>query len=160
VAGVGSIYLELGLGSGLCCGWPQAVGFQRWEPGRGMNTADPNSTHRSWFWLTLVPLVGGASWALLKYAGWSAVYSGYYGLPSEAWRLKEAGPKAQLYWWVLAALAVTATVVATMLIPPFKSETLPAGLKALGRFVMAVVLVAGSILIVAYGLSAAGHYLK
>jgi hypothetical protein len=125
-----------------------------------MNTADPNSTHRSWYWLTLVPLVGGASWALLKYAGWSAVYSGYYGLPSEAWRLKEAGPKAQLYWWVLAALAVTATIVATMLIPPFKSESLPAGLKALGRFVLAVVLVAGSILIVAYGLSAAGHYLK
>jgi len=105
-------------------------------------------------------LVLGASLSLLKYAGWSAVYSGYYGLPSEAWRLKEAGPKADLYRWVLMGLAVTATIVATILIPPFKSETLPAGLKALGRFVMAVVLVAGSILILAYGLSAAGHYLK
>jgi hypothetical protein len=126
-----------------------------------MNTANLNSTHRSWYyWLTLVPLVVGASLALLKYAGWSAVYSGYYGLPSEAWRLKEAGPKVQLYWWVLAALAVTATIVATMLIPPFKSNTLPTGLKGLTRFVLAVVLVAGSIFVVSYGLSAAGHYLK
>jgi hypothetical protein len=125
-----------------------------------MNTANPNSMHRSWYWLILVPLVIGASLALLKYAGWSAVYSGNYGLPSEAWRLKEASFKAQLYWWVLAGLAVIATTVATVLIPPLKSETLPAGLKGLTRFVMAVVLVAGSILILAFGLSAAGQYLK
>lgn len=125
-----------------------------------MNTANSNSMHRFWYWLALVPLVVGASLALLRYAGWSAVYSGYYGLPSEAWRLKEAEPKAQLYWWVLAGLSVTATIVATILIPPFKSETLPAGLKAVSRFVLGVVLVAGSIFIVAYGLSAAGHYLK
>ena len=126
-----------------------------------MNTANPNAMHRSWYyWLTLVPLVVGASLALLKYAGWSAVYSGYYGLPSEAWRLKEAGPKAELYRWILAGLAIMATVVATILIPPFKSEALPVGLKGVSRFVLAVVLVAGSIFIVAYGLSAAGHYLK
>lgn len=125
------------------------------------STTEHTARHsRSWYWLTLVPLVLGASLALLKYAGWSAVYSAYYGLPSEAWRLKEAAPKAQLYWWVLAGLAVTATIVATILIPPFKSATLPTGLKGLGRFVLAVVLVAGSIFIVAYGLSAAGHYLK
>ena len=85
-----------------------------------MNTANSDSRHRSWYWLALVPLVVGASLALL----WSAVYSAYYGLPSEAWRLKEAGPKAEFYWWVLAGLAVTATIVATILIPPFKSETL------------------------------------
>ncbi len=126
-----------------------------------MDTADPNSMHRSWYyWLTLVLSVLGASWALLKYAGWSAVYSGNYGLPSEAWRLKEAGSEAQLYWWVLAALAVTGTIVTTILIPPFKSKTLPAGLKGLSRFVLAGLLVAGCIFIVAYGLSAAGHYLK
>jgi hypothetical protein len=114
-----------------------------------MNTADPNSIHRSWYyWLTLVPLVIGASWALLKYAGWSAVYSAYYGLPSEAWRLKEAGPKAQLYWWLLTVSAVAATIVATILIPPNKSETLPAGLKGVIRFVLAVLIVVGSILIV------------
>lgn len=105
-------------------------------------------------------MILGASLALLRYAGWAAISSAYYDRPSEAWRLKEAGPKAQLYWWVLAGLPVTATIVATVLIPPFKSETLPAGLKGLSRFVLAVVLVAGSILIVAYGLSAAADYLK
>lgn len=116
--------------------------------------------HRPWYWLILVPLVVGASLALLKYAGWSAVYSGNYGLPSEPWRLKEASSKAQLYWWVLAGLAVTATTIATILIPPFKSESVPAGLKGLTRFVMALVLVVGSILALAFGLSVIGHYVK
>jgi len=116
--------------------------------------------HRSWRWLALVPLILGASLALLKYAGWSAVYSAYYGLPSEAWRLREAGPKTQLYWWVSAGSAMVAAIVATRLIPPFKSEAVPAGLKELGRFVLAAVLVAGSICIMAYGLSAAGKFLK
>jgi hypothetical protein len=125
-----------------------------------MNTANSNSIHRSWYWLTLVPLVIGASSALLRYSWWAAVYSAYYGLPSEAWRLKEAGPKADFYGWILAGLAVTATIVATILIPPFKSETLPAGLKGISRFVLAGVLVVGSIFLVAYGLSVAGHYLK
>ena len=60
----------------------------------------------------------------------------------------------------LAALSVTATVVSTILIPPFKSETLPAGLKAVIRFALAVVLVAGSTFIVTYGVLAVGHYLK
>ena len=125
-----------------------------------MNATNSNSVHRSWYWLALVLLIVGASLALLKYAGWSAVYSAHYGLPSQAWRLNEAGPKAQLYWCVLAGFIVTATIVATILIPPLKSETLPAGLKGLVRFVLAVVLVVGAIFIVAYGLSAAGHHLK
>jgi len=126
-----------------------------------MNAANPNSMHRSWYyWLTLVPLVVGASVALLRYAGWAAVYSGSYDRPSQAWLLKEAGPKANLYWWVLAVLSVGATIVATILIPPFKSATLPVGLKAVTRFVLAVVLVAGSILIVTYGVLAVGHYLR
>ena len=98
--------------------------------------------------------------ALLRYAGWAAVYSGNYDRPSQAWLLKEAGPKANLYWWVLAVLSLTATIAATILIPPFKSETLPVGLKAVIRFVLAVVLVAGSILIVTYGVLAVGHYLR
>ena len=87
----------------------------------GMNTANPKSIHRSWYWLIVVPLVLGAWVALLRYLWWGAVYSAYYGLPSEAWRLKEAGPKAGFYYWMLAGLVVTATIVATILIPPFKS---------------------------------------
>jgi hypothetical protein len=126
-----------------------------------MSTANPNSMHRSWYYrLTLLPLIIGASLALLRYAGWAAIYSAYYDRPSEAWRLKEAGPKADLYWWVLAALSATATIVATILIRPFKSETLPAGLRAVIRLALGVVLVAGSIVMVTYGVLAVGHYLK
>jgi hypothetical protein len=125
------------------------------------STTEPTARRsQSWYWLTLVPLVVGASLSLLRYAGWAAIYSAYYDRPSEAWRLKEAGPQADLYWWVLAALSATATIVATILIRPFKSETLPTGLKAVIRFALAVVLVAGSILIVTYGVLAVGHYLK
>jgi hypothetical protein len=105
-------------------------------------------------------MVFGASVALLKYAGWAAIYSAYYGLPSEAWRLKEAGPEADFYWWFFAGLSGTATIIATILIRPLKSETLPAGLKAIIRFVLAVALIVASIFVVVYGLSAAGHHLK
>jgi hypothetical protein len=125
-----------------------------------MEAVNLNSIRRFWCWLTLVALILVASWALLKYAGWSAIYSGYYGLPSEAWRLKEAGPKTQFYWWVLVVSVLPAMILATMLVPPVRSESLPVGLKALSRFVIAAVLVVASILILAYVVSAAGHYLK
>jgi hypothetical protein len=125
-----------------------------------MKVANPNSTHWLWYWLTLVPLILGASVALLRYVGWAAIYSAYYGLPAEAWRLTEAGPKADFYWWFFAGLSGAATIIATILIQPLKSETLPAGLKAIIRFVLAVALIVGSIFLVTYGLSAVGHYLK
>ena len=95
-----------------------------------------------------------------KILGGGAIYSAYKGLHSEASWVKEAGPKAHFYWWVLTGLTVTATIVATILIPPFKSETLPGAVKVIGPFALAVVLVVCSIFIVAYGLSAVGHYLK
>jgi len=103
------------------------------QEGAEMNTVNANSSHRLWGWLGLVPLLVGASLALLQYAGWSAVVSGYYGLPSQAWRVKEAGTKAQLYGWVLVGLAAGATIVATILIPPLKSESVSPGLR--GHFV-------------------------
>jgi hypothetical protein len=80
---------------------------------------------RLWCWLVLAPLTVGASLALLTYGGWVGIYSGYYGLPSEAWRVKEAAPKAEFYGWVLIGLSVTATIITTVLIPRPKSETLP-----------------------------------
>ena len=126
-----------------------------------MNTANPNSTHRSaYYWLTLVPLIFGASLAFLKYFAWSAVYSGNYGLPSRAWLLGEASSKAEFYWWVLVVLSVAATVVAIILIPPLESEAFPVGLPAVIRFALAIVIVAGSILRLAYVLSALDNYLK
>jgi hypothetical protein len=124
-----------------------------------MNTQDSKSRHRFWYWLTLVPLVVAASLTFLEYGWWSAVYSAYYGLPSEAWRLKEAGPK-DFYWWMFTGLALTAIIVATILIPPFKSEYFSPGFRGMSRFLLAVIIVAGSIYVVVYGLSAAGHYLK
>ena len=69
-------------------------------------------------------------------------------------------PKAQFYGTLLVGLGLTETIVVIVLIPPFKSETLPAGLRWLCRFVLALLLVVGSIAVVAYGLSATGHYLK
>jgi hypothetical protein len=125
-----------------------------------MKSTNFRSIRRLWYWLTVVPLVIGASVALLKYAGWSAVYSAYYGLPSEARRLAEAGPKAELYKWLLTGLAVTAIVVATILIPPVKSEAVPPALKGMTRFALAMVLVVGSIILCAASLSTAGHYLR
>jgi hypothetical protein len=125
-----------------------------------MNTANSNSMHRPWHCLPLVPLVLGASLAFMKYAGWSAVYSGYYGLPSEAWRLKEAGPKADIYGWSFLGLSGIAAIIATLLIPSLKSETIPAGLKAVIRLSLAIALVAASICVGVFGLSAVGHYLK
>lgn len=120
----------------------------------------PASDHRLWGWLGLIPLLVGASLALLRYAGWSAVVSAYYGLPSEVWRVKEASPKAQLYGWALVGLAAGATIVTTILIPPLKSESVSPGLKGTLRFLLAVLLVVASITLVAYGLSTVGHYWK
>jgi hypothetical protein len=120
----------------------------------------PASDHRLWGWLGLIPLLVGASLALLRYAWWSAVFSAYYGLPSEAWRVKEAGTKAQLYSWLLGGLAVGATIVATILIWPLKSESMSPGLQGTFLFLLAVLLVVASITLFAYGLSIAGQYWK
>ena len=116
-----------------------------------MSTADSKSPRRSWYGLALIPLVFGASRALLKYAWWAAMHGALYGVPAEAGRLKEADANADFYLWTLIALAGTATIVATKLI----SST-----KRISRIVLAVVLVAGLILIVAAGMSATGYFLK
>ena len=128
-----------------------------------MNTAPPNPTHRSWYyWLTLVPLVVGASWAFLISAASEAFYFGHYGKASQAVRMQAEGARrnADLYAWVMMGLTVTAIIIATILIRPFKSETLPAGLRAVTRFGLALVLVVGSIFFAVFGLSAVSYYLR
>lgn len=125
-----------------------------------MSTANSNSMHRSWYrWLILVPLLIGASFAFLNYAGWAGIYSAYYDRPAEAWRLKEAGPKADVYWWSFLGLSGIAAIIAT-LIPSLKSETIPAGLKTVIRLSLAITLVAASIYVGVFGLSAVGRFLK
>ena len=125
-----------------------------------MNTAETKSTGRAWYWLALVPLVFGASRALMKYMWWAAMHSSLYGIPSEARRLQEADANAGFNWWMLMGLAITATILAAMLIPPFKSQALPPSLKGISRFALAAVLVVGLIFIATAGMSATGYFVK
>ncbi len=122
-----------------------------------MSTTDSKSISRFW-WLALVPLVLGASRALIKYAWWAAMHSSLYGVPAEARRLREADANADFNWWMLMGLALTASIVAALLIPPFKS--LPPSVKGITRFVLAVALVIGLILLAAAGMSATGYFIQ
>jgi hypothetical protein len=125
-----------------------------------MNTAESKSTGRAWYWLALVPLVLGASRALMKYMWWAAMHSSLYGVPAEARRLQKADANADFNWWMLMGLAVTATIVATMLIPPFKSQSIPSSMKGISRFLLAAVLVVGLILLATAGMSATGYFVE
>ena len=116
--------------------------------------------HRIRCLIALIPLIFGASFAFLKYAGWSAVYSGLYGLPSEVRRVAEADSQAKLYGGVVLGLAAIATVVTTIAIPTLEADAVPLGLNGVVRVALAIALVVASILITAAGISALGHYLK
>jgi len=125
-----------------------------------MNTVESKSINRAWYWLALVPLVFGASRALLKYMWWAAMHSSLYGVPAEARRLREADANADFNWWMLMGLAVTATIIAAMLIPPFKSQTLPSSVKRISRFVLAAMLVVGLIVLATAGMSTTGYFIQ
>src|SRR5579859_8231715 len=125
-----------------------------------MNTAESKSLGRGWYWLALVPLVLGASRALMKYMWWAAMHSSLYGLPAETRRLREADANADFNWWMLMGLAVAATIIAAMLIPPFKSQSLPSSVKGVTRFVLAALLVMGLILLATAGMSATGYFVQ
>jgi formate-dependent nitrite reductase membrane component NrfD len=125
-----------------------------------LNTVESKSISRAWYWLALVPLVLGASRALMKYMWWAAMHSSLYGLPAETRRLREADANADFNWWMLMGLAGTATIIAAMLIPPFKSQSLPSGVKRITRFVLAGVLVVGLILLATAGMSATGYFVQ
>ncbi len=124
-----------------------------------MSFADSKSISRLW-WLAVVPLVLGASRALIKYMWWAAMHSSLYGVPSETRRLQQADVNADFNLWMLVGLALTATILATLLISPFKAETIPSSVKGITRFVLAVVLVIGLIVLAAAGMSASGYFLQ
>lgn len=124
-----------------------------------MSSSDSKSLRQLW-WLALVPLVLGASRALIKYTWWAAMHSSLYGVPSESRRLQQADANADFNWWMLVGLALTATILVTLLIPPFRSLTIPSSVKGIARFVLAVVLVIGLILLAAAGMSATGYFLQ
>ena len=125
-----------------------------------MNTAESKSIGRAWYWLALVPLVLGASRALMKYMWWAAMHSSLYGVPAEARRLREADANADFNWWMLMGLSMTATIVAALLIPPLKSQSFPPSVEGISRFVLAAVLVVGLILLATAGMSATGYFVQ
>lgn len=116
--------------------------------------------YRACSWLALAMLLAGAAEAFLQYAGWSAVYSGNYGIPSHAQLVQEAATKADLYFWILAGTTILATVVAASLNPLFKSVDAVGPLRWAVRLTSAVALVAVAIFVIAMSISTAGHYFK
>jgi hypothetical protein len=136
------------------------MGYPQGQGGSEMNTFHSRAIYRKWCWLLVLPLIFGASVAFLKYAGWSAVYSGNYGLPSRAWLVKEASLKGHQYLWLFAALTSAATAVAAIVSSPFESEDLPRWFRWIFRFAVAGGLVLVSIFVVAVGLSIVERYLR
>jgi hypothetical protein len=101
-------------------------------------------------WTAFLSLTFGAAECLLKYAGWSAVVSGYYGLPSHAQLVKEASHFATRWLWGLIGLGIAATALALYLLP----------LRlALARLVAALAVVVSLTWIWAYLLVSIGHHL-
>lgn len=102
-------------------------------------------------WIALLPLLFLTSISLIKYATWSAVVSGYYGLPSQQSLASHAARLAHLWLSGLIFAELIATVLLVVL--------LPARLRLL-RFmvpVLAVPLFTGAI---AYVLLMSGHQLR
>ncbi|MGA9587677.1 MAG: hypothetical protein WBQ95_20275 [Terracidiphilus sp.] len=108
----------------------------------------------------LVPLIFGAAEALLQYAGWAAVYSGNYGLQSQASLIQEAATKARLYGGLLATLTIFATLLTAALVAPMQDEEVSGSSRWVTRIALSIVIVVVAILTVAIGLSTVGRYLK
>jgi hypothetical protein len=125
-----------------------------------MKQANSSSVRRILCWLALVPLLIGASMALLQYVGWSAVYGGNYGLSSKALLVQEADTKAHLYFLLLMGLATAAALVTASVIPSIHSEDVSPTFRWVIRGALAFLLVSVSICIVAVGLATAGQYFK
>lgn len=98
--------------------------------------------------IALLPLLLLTAVCLIKYASWSAVVSGYTGLPSQHALVTHATRMANLWVAVLATAEIIATILLFIL--------LPAGLRLLRLIiaVLAIPLVTGAI---AYGLIIVGH---
>ena len=92
---------------------------------------------RMWSKFLLLPLLLGSSVCLLKYAGWSAVVSGHYGLPSHQDLVNTATHQATLYFWAFLGLVTITTATVAVILPPFL-EHLSAGVKGTLRFTIAL----------------------
>jgi hypothetical protein len=103
---------------------------------------------RSLRYIALVILLIGASLAFLQYAGWSAVYSGNYGLPSQISLVQESAAKGQIYFWFLLIATSAATAIAAGLLPSAQAVDSPAlklilrGTSAFGPMAAAILAIA------------------
>jgi hypothetical protein len=102
-------------------------------------------------WIALLVLLCLTAASLIKYAGWSAVVSGDYGLPSQQALIRHASLMAKLWLSGLVIEEIVATIVLFVL--------LPARLRLFRLFipVLAVPLITGAI---AYTLVVLGHQLR
>jgi hypothetical protein len=115
--------------------------------------------YRFWGWLLLLPLLLGSSICLLKYAGWSAVVSGRYGLPSDAELVRTAQHAGTIDLWVLIGLTLIAVTIVLSILPPI-CEGFSPGLKGIARFLIAIGVVLLGNVGGGYLLIALGRHLK
>jgi hypothetical protein len=87
-------------------------------------------------------LVTASAICLLRYAGWAACYSGWYGLPSYADKIRAAGENARFYFWITLFLQL-ATLLLFWISVPLSEIDLPAGPKFLVRFGLSAALTLG-----------------
>jgi hypothetical protein len=86
--------------------------------------------------------------SFLRYAGWAASYSGWYGLPSYAEKLKLAGNRAYFYFTITLFLQLVTFFLCWSLLPLNKSE-LPAGPKFLARIGLSATITIGGLVLLA-----------
>jgi len=108
--------------------------------------------------LSLLLILVSAFW-FLKYLGWSWVFSGNYGLPSQAKTVLTARQWSLTYFWV--GLLAEAALVANLTISlRFDNTELTGVPKAMARVLGAVAIAVIGTLSVAFLLSWAGRMLR
>ena len=109
-------------------------------------------------WCALPLLLAGTAICLIKYAGWSAVVSAYYGLPSQTQVMTRASHAATAWGSGLIGLGFVA-IVLTFVLVPFPSESLSPGLRGTVRIMVALVVVVVGTTGIGVLLVTVGHHL-
>ena len=109
-------------------------------------------------WCALLLLLVGTAICLIKYAGWSAVTSAYYGLPSQAQVVTRASHAATGWFFGLIGLGFVASAL-TFALVPFPSERLSPAFRGTIRIMVALVVVAAGTAGIGELLVTIGHHL-
>jgi hypothetical protein len=121
-----------------------------------MDIEGRKSVWHGWYWVALIPMVVGASLTLLRYAGWSAVYSGNLGLPSATNLVKEAHARAITNFWLFIGFSLASMGIVIASLWPAHDEPCDAS-SLLPRFTLAIVSVLAALVLVSVGLIFAGR---